>query len=159
MKGKRGEFMKIQVFEPPMCCSTGLCGPSVDPVLVAFSADLDWLKRNGIEIERYNLSQQTAAFISNEPVCELLRKQGNGCLPIVIVDGAVVSSGVYPDREALAKLAGLPVEVKAASLKFTVQTTEATSSGCCSTGTSESDESCCDQEAGESKSDGQSCCS
>jgi hypothetical protein len=50
--------MKFQIFDPPMCCSTGLCGPGVDPALVTFSADLDWLKRQGIDVERCNLSQQ-----------------------------------------------------------------------------------------------------
>jgi hypothetical protein len=27
---------KMQVFDPAMCCSTGVCGPSVDPTLRAF---------------------------------------------------------------------------------------------------------------------------
>lgn len=48
--------MEIRVFDPPMCCSTGVCGPSVDPELVRFSADLDWLKAQGVTVERYNLS-------------------------------------------------------------------------------------------------------
>jgi len=33
--------MKIQVLDPPRCCSTGVCGPNVDPELVRFAADLD----------------------------------------------------------------------------------------------------------------------
>lgn len=44
--------MKIQVFDPPMCCSTGVCDPSADPELVRFAAALDWLKRQGVEVER-----------------------------------------------------------------------------------------------------------
>lgn len=28
--------MKIEVFDPPMCCSSGVCGPAVDPVFPRF---------------------------------------------------------------------------------------------------------------------------
>ncbi|HJX63092.1 MAG TPA: arsenite efflux transporter metallochaperone ArsD [Polyangia bacterium] len=99
--------MKIQVFDPPMCCSTGVCGPSVDPELVRFAADLDWLKRQGVEVERYNLTQQPSAFAGNDVVKAALSKDGNDCLPLTLVDGAVACKGKYPTREALAGYAGL----------------------------------------------------
>jgi hypothetical protein len=54
--------------------------------LVEFTADLDWLKRQGIAVERYNLSQQTQAFISNATVCDALKKDGNDCLPLIMTD-------------------------------------------------------------------------
>ena len=56
---------KLAVYDPPMCCSTGVCGPAVDPVLPRVAADLDWLKRQGVQVERYNLAQQPQAFASN----------------------------------------------------------------------------------------------
>ncbi|MBU6452234.1 MAG: arsenite efflux transporter metallochaperone ArsD [Cyanobacteria bacterium REEB67] len=124
--------MKIQIFDPPMCCSTGLCGPGVDPALVEFAANLDWLKRQGIEIERYNLTQQTAAFVNNEPVCQLLKIEGNNCLPIVLMDGKVAFKGIYPDKQSLAKLVGVELASGSSSLKFTVETTGSPASGCCS---------------------------
>ncbi len=99
--------MKIQVFDPPMCCSTGVCGPSVDPELVRFAADLDWLKRQGVEVERFNLTQQPAAFAGNDVVKAALGKDGNDCLPLSLVDGAVVCKGTYPTRDALADYAGI----------------------------------------------------
>jgi AhpD family alkylhydroperoxidase len=99
--------MKIQIFDPPMCCSTGVCGPAVDPDLVRFAADLDWLKRQGVEVERYNLSQQPAAFAGNDVVKAALGKDGNDCLPLTLVDGAVVCKGRYPTRQELAGYAGL----------------------------------------------------
>jgi hypothetical protein len=155
--------MKIQVFDPPMCCSTGLCGPSVDPALVEFSANLDWLKRQGIQVERYNLSQQTAAFVNNESVRELLNKEGNDCLPIVLLDGKVASSGVYLGKEALAKLVGVKVETAGSSLKFTVQTAESSASGCCSPESPEVNapaQSCCNEpDTTKPKKDSKSCCS
>ena len=56
-------MIKLQVFDPAMCCSTGVCGPSVDPVLPRFSADLEWLKsREGVQVQRYNLAQEVAAL-------------------------------------------------------------------------------------------------
>ena len=140
--------MKIQIFDPPMCCSTGICGPGVDPALVTFSADLDWIKRQGIEVERYNLSQQTQAFVSNPTVAAALKKDGNDCLPLILVDGNVASQGSYLSREKLAELAHLefseseqktePTKEQKSGLKFTVQQVEAkssissTNSGCCS---------------------------
>lgn len=101
---------KLQVYDPPMCCSTGVCGPQVDPVLPRFSADLEWLKSKGVQVERYNLAQQLAECTSNEAVKQALHSQGTKCLPMIIVDGAVVSQSVYPTREELAGLTGVEYE-------------------------------------------------
>ena len=97
---------KVQVFDPPMCCSTGVCGPQVDPALVRFAADLEWLRSKGVEVERFNLSQGPAAFVGNPLVAQAMRA-GADALPMLIVDGKVAAQGRYPGREALAALAGL----------------------------------------------------
>ena len=99
---------RLQVFDPAMCCSTGVCGPSVDPALTQFAADLAWLQGQGVEVERYNLAQQPQAFAVNDLVRKQLTKHGSGCLPLLVVDGQVMSGGVYPTREQLAGLVGLP---------------------------------------------------
>lgn len=96
----------FQIYDKPMCCSTGICGPSVDPVLPRFAADLDWLKAQGHQVERYNLAQQPQAFIDNPEVHQLLATQGTNCLPLIVVDGTVVSRKGYPSREMLAMWAG-----------------------------------------------------
>jgi AhpD family alkylhydroperoxidase len=101
--------MKIQVFDPPMCCSTGVCGPSVDPNLVRFAADLEWLTRQGVDVERFNLSQQPSAFAGTPLVKEALAKEGLGCLPLIVVDGVARHQGSYPTREVLAGYVGLEV--------------------------------------------------
>ena len=101
--------MKIEIFDPAMCCPTGVCGPSVDPKLAAFSADLDWLTRQGFEVERYNLAQQPQAFADNQLVKGELQKD-TGCLPLVLIDGKIVASGNYPDRTTLAKFFGMDVD-------------------------------------------------
>ena len=37
---------RMQIFEPAMCCSTGLCGVGVDPELLRVSAVLNTLRKN-----------------------------------------------------------------------------------------------------------------
>lgn len=92
----------VQVYDKPMCCSTGVCGPQVDPVLPRFAADLDWLKSQGNRVERFNLAQQPAAFVQNNDVHQLLVTEGADCLPVIVVDGRIVSRREYPARETLA---------------------------------------------------------
>ncbi len=101
---------KLQVFDPAMCCSTGVCGPSVDPALPRFAADLEWIKSKGIEVERYNLAQEVAAFTSNPVVKQTLNSKGSKCLPLLLLDGTIVSEGAYPAREELAKLTRVKYE-------------------------------------------------
>ncbi|MDE3244690.1 MAG: arsenite efflux transporter metallochaperone ArsD [Acidobacteriota bacterium] len=98
---------KIQVFDPAMCCPTGVCGPAVDPHLVRFAADLEWLKAQGVSVERFNLSQQSMAFAEDADVKAALQTQGEGALPLIKVDGKVQASGKYPSRDQLAAWAGL----------------------------------------------------
>ena len=97
----------VQVFDPAMCCSTGVCGPSVDPQLVRFAADLDWLKSQGVSVERFNLAQEPRAFAENAAVKDSLEVTGEAALPLVQVDGEVKSRGVYPSRDELALWAGV----------------------------------------------------
>jgi len=103
-------MIKVQVFDPAMCCSSGVCGPSVDPVLPRFAADLEWLKSKGVRVERYNLAQEVGAFTSNPIVKTTLNSQGTKCLPLVLVDGEIVSQASYPTRKVLAGLAGVDYE-------------------------------------------------
>ncbi len=97
----------IRVFDPAMCCSSGVCGPSVDPQLARFSADLDWLKTQGVSVERFNLAQQPAAFAEDQTVHSALETKGEAGLPVVKVNGEIKSSGVYPSRAELSAWAGI----------------------------------------------------
>ena len=98
---------KLEVFDPPMCCSTGICGPSFDPVLPRFAADLEWLKAQGVPVERYNLSQQPGDFAKNEMVRRALQENGNECLPLILVNGRIASHGAYPTHDELASFVGI----------------------------------------------------
>jgi len=96
------KVMIIQVFDKPMCCSTGVCGPEVDQTLVRFAADLDWLRRQGVHVERYSLSQQPREFAQQADVRSLLQSHSMDALPIIVSEGRVVSQGTYPNRASLA---------------------------------------------------------
>ena len=98
---------RLDVFDPAMCCSTGVCGPDIDPKLIRFAADLEWLGEQGIAVERFNLAQQPTAFATNTPVRQALEAAGESSLPVLLVDGRLVSSGVYPSRDQLASWFGL----------------------------------------------------
>lgn len=103
-------MIKVQVFDPAMCCSTGVCGPAVDPVLPRFAADLEWLKNKGVGVERYNLAQEVGPFTGNPIVKTALNSQGAKCLPLVLVDGVIVSEAIYPTRKVLAGFVGVDYE-------------------------------------------------
>lgn len=93
---------KLEVFDPAMCCSTGVCGVDVDPVLVQFAADLKWVEEHGISVERHNLGQEPRAFAANSAVVKEM-EAGMDRLPILMVDGHIVSTGLYPSRAQLAQ--------------------------------------------------------
>ena len=73
----------MQVFDPAMCCSTGVCGPEVDTKLVQFAADLEWLKTQDVLVQRHNLSQNPAAFVENTTVQSTLREKGEAACKVV----------------------------------------------------------------------------
>lgn len=123
----------IQIFDPAMCCNTGVCGVDVDPSLVTFAADVDWATQQGAQIERFNLSQQPVVFANNAIVKGLLESAGQTALPVTLVDGQLTLAGRYPSREDLVRWAGLaPAAVAPAPAAAPVPVTAAAS--CCSGG-------------------------
>jgi hypothetical protein len=97
----------IQIFDPAMCCNTGVCGVDVDQQLVSFSADLEWAKAQGVEVERYNLARQPMAFAGNAVVKAFLERSGAEGLPLILVKGEIALTGRYPQRAELARWAGI----------------------------------------------------
>jgi hypothetical protein len=103
---------QVQIYDKAMCCSTGVCGPQVDPVLPRFAADLDWLASQGHQVRRVNLSQDPAEFANNDMVKQMLADEGVECLPLVLVDDRVMSRSEYPSRENLALWTGTATKPK-----------------------------------------------
>ncbi|MDD4663312.1 MAG: arsenite efflux transporter metallochaperone ArsD [Caldisericia bacterium] len=101
---------KVLVFDPPMCCSSGVCGPSVDTTLIKFANDIDWLKKQGVKVERYNLSSNLKEFKDNLIVKDALGKMGKDILPLILVDEKIVCQKKYPSREQLLKFVDLNPE-------------------------------------------------
>lgn len=99
----------IQVFDPALCCSTGVCGVDIDQQLVNFSADADWLKSQGGVVERFNLAQQPMAFAENLIVKGFLERSGQEGLPLILVNGEIALTGRYPRRAELARWAGVSI--------------------------------------------------
>lgn len=107
----------LQVFDPPMCCSTGICGPKVDPALPRFAADVHWLQSQGVRVERFNLAQDPGAFARNPVVQQMLAEVGPECLPLILLDGNIVSQGIYPSREALIAFTGIAAQRSASGTR------------------------------------------
>ena len=128
----------LTIYDPAMCCSTGICGAEIDQKLVDFAANLDWLKSEGIEVKRINLSQEPALFAEHEQVKSVLENSGVEGLPVILADDEMQSFGQYPDRVALAQIAGVPVTQA-------VGQASTSASACCGPGNDaeKSSSSCC----------------
>ena len=113
----------LKIYDPAMCCSSGVCGPSVDDKLVALSGFLKELDQTKFNVERYNLAQQPAAYAENSEVAAILKDKGTDALPLFFVNDQLVLSGAYPSVEQLAEL-----------LKTDATSSDTCGGGCCGGG-------------------------
>lgn len=120
---------KIRIYEPAMCCSTGVCGVSVDPELLRMSSLVEKLDKKGIDIKRFNLNSAPQEFVENKKVNEILNEKGEDILPLTMVDDEIIKSGAYPSNEEFEEILSIKIDEK---------NEEDESSGCCS-----SDSGCC----------------
>lgn len=90
---------KLEIYEPAMCCSTGLCGVGVDPELLRISTLLNNLQKNGVTVGRYNLSSAPMAFVNNQAVNAFINAKGPDGLPVITLDDVIVMEGRYPTNE------------------------------------------------------------
>lgn len=116
-------MMKMKIYEPAMCCSTGLCGVGVDPELLRISMAINNLGKSGVIIDRYNLSSVPQAFINNKEVNEFINKNGVNGLPVTVLGDKIVIEGRYPTNEEISSLLGVPMTV------FNVNVSK--NNGCC----------------------------
>ncbi|EIW20783.1 MULTISPECIES: arsenite efflux transporter metallochaperone ArsD [Pelosinus] len=106
---------KIEIFDPAMCCATGICGPGIDQELLRVATTVNALTKKGVTIIRYGLSSEPQAFIDNKRVNEYLMKEEVEVLPITIVDGEVVKTRSYPTADEFAQWSGVAKEELAAA--------------------------------------------
>jgi len=111
------KMKKMIIFEPAMCCPTGVCGPSVDPELLRVSRVINRLKRNGVIVERHNLTNNPMIFVNNKVINEILNKEGVEVLPVTMVDGEIVKTKSYPTDEEFIKF----LDISEDYLKLTIK--------------------------------------
>ncbi|RYM06077.1 arsenite efflux transporter metallochaperone ArsD [Sporolactobacillus sp. THM7-7] len=100
----------IQIFEPAMCCSTGVCGPSVDSELIRVTGAVRNLRKKDVNISRFNLTGDPGAFATNQTIRDLLDSEGVNVLPVTIADGTIVKKGTYPTNQELADWSGVSID-------------------------------------------------
>src|SRR5699024_4647039 len=105
---------KIEIFDPAMCCSTSVCGPSVNPELIRMAAVTENLKSKRHEIIRYNLANEPHAIAESHIISKLLNEKGPDVLPVTVVDGEIKKVKEFLTNEELQELTGLTKETLAA---------------------------------------------
>jgi len=99
---------KMTIYEPAMCCSTGLCGVGVDPELLRISTVVNTLKKSGVTVDRFNLSSNPQEFVTNADVNKMIMDSGVESLPITVLDGKIVKTVAYPTNREILAWIGLP---------------------------------------------------
>ena len=116
----------VAIYDPAMCCATGVCGPAVDPALLALTRDIRWLEKQAVTVQRYGLSQEPQAFVQEAKVTGLMQAFGDKALPATLVNGEVLMFGRYPTRDEIVAALNGP--------SGTPDEPEADSGGCCAPG-------------------------
>jgi hypothetical protein len=86
----------IEIFDPPMCCSTGLCGPTLDQTLLDVDEMVLELQAEGHRVARYQMTSDPQAFLGNPEVMTLVRERQLDALPITVVRSRVIKTNAYP---------------------------------------------------------------
>nr|WP_226529725.1 arsenite efflux transporter metallochaperone ArsD [Metabacillus niabensis] len=102
--------LKVEIFDPAMCCSTGVCGPSVDPELTRIASAVYSLEKKGFEIKRYNLANEPGVFAENNEITQLLTEKGPDVLPVTLVDKKIKKIGEYPTNDELSEWFGVKTD-------------------------------------------------
>ncbi len=100
---------KVEIFDPAMCCTTGVCGPSVDKELMRIATVVNSLKELGIVIQRHGLSTEPQDFVSRKVISDVLQKEGANILPVTLVDGEIAKTKEYPTNEELEDWLGISI--------------------------------------------------
>jgi len=77
----------VQILDPAMCCSSGVCGTEVDQALVEFAVDVDWLRKQGVTVERFNLAQQEMLLTGLPPEVRHEIHRATACVPVLHGEG------------------------------------------------------------------------
>jgi hypothetical protein len=97
---------ELIIFEGPICCPTGVCGPNPDKELIEFNETLKKLGQEfkGLKITRASMSFNVQLFMQTPAVRDLVRTNGPSILPITMIDGEIVKKQQYPKYAELTPL-------------------------------------------------------
>lgn len=99
---------KMSIYEPAMCCDTGVCGVSINPELLRISTILNALKKNGVAVDRFNLNNAPMAFVNNQVIKKFINEEGANGLPVVMLDDEIIITGRYPSNDEILSFLGIP---------------------------------------------------
>ncbi len=94
----------LEIYDPALCCSTGVCGPKPDVKLIKINDILNKLKNDfgdKIEIKRHSISNEPKEFLSNKTIREIIKSEGKAALPVCVLNGELLTKGKYPEEGAL----------------------------------------------------------
>jgi hypothetical protein len=97
----QSESVIIAIYDPPMCCPTGLCGPALDETLLSVNEMMLTLQDAGVTFKRYQMTSHPQAFLSHAAVMKLVQKEQMAALPITTVNDRIVKVGAYPTLEEM----------------------------------------------------------
>jgi len=97
----------LKIYDPAMCCPTGVCGISVDTKLVQLSNFLSSLDKNLFEVKRFGLSTEPTEYVTNSEVARLLNEEGVDVLPLIFLDDELLFKEDYPSVPELSSKIGL----------------------------------------------------
>ena len=94
-------MIKLEIFEPSLCCESGLCGPEPDKVLIDLQNTIQLLKKVNVETKRFAINQAPLMFVQNTVVRDFIKANGPGKLPLVLLDNQIIKIGGYPTFDEL----------------------------------------------------------
>lgn len=123
---------KLELFEPALCCATGVCGPSVDEELLMVTSVFETLEGvESVEASRHNLNSDPDAFVNHATILKLLQEKGNDILPVTLVDGEIVKEGAYPNLQEFGEYAGVQFVMQSSNTKSCCGGSDNESETCC----------------------------
>lgn len=96
--------MKFELYEPSLCCDSGVCGPEPDKILIDLQNTIQLLKKADIETKRYAINQAPLVFVQNAVVRDFIKANGPGKLPLALLDNEIIKTRGYPTIDELKAL-------------------------------------------------------
>ncbi len=102
---------KLVIYDPAMCCPSGMCGVSIDPEIVRVATVLHAFRKHGVDVKRFNLTSNPMEFMTQLDVNKTINEKGVDCLPITVYNNKIVLVGRYPTNQEMCDYVGLSEDV------------------------------------------------